>query len=168
MRESVRWSAIARSTRLLPVVPRDRRAVVGAFAVVVALLSAAHSGGYVWRRLGEDRARYAAMTEAQRRHALVEQLGAPGDPFDFFAANVGRGDRVYYQVRPSGLGHFLDLPETVEAVGRYYLLPAVSAPDLQDATVVVTWEADPATLHLRFAEQHQAGVQRLFVSRIAR
>ncbi len=168
MRESVRRSAIAWWTRLLPAVPREGRAAVGALAAVVALLSAAHSAGYVWRRLGEDRDRYAALTAAQRRHALVEQLGLPGDPFDFFAANVRRGDRVYYQVKPSGLGHFLDLPESVAAVGRYYLLPAVSEPDLRRANVVVTWEADPAKLGVRYVDQQRAGVQMMFVSRIGR
>jgi hypothetical protein len=154
--------------RLLPPRPRDRRAAVGAVAVVVALASVAHSARDVWNRLRGERDRYAAMTELERRHAFVQQLGLPGDPFDFFAANVGSGDRVYYQVKPSGLGHFLDLPQSVAAVGRYYLLPAVSEPDLDRANVVVSWEEDPAKLGVRFSEQQRAGLQLFFVSRIAR
>ena len=108
------------------------------------------------------------MTELERRHAFVQQLGLPGDPFDFFAANVRTGDRVYYQVKPSGLGHFLDLPQSVAAVGRYYLLPAVSEPDLDRANVVVSWDEDPAKLGVRFSQQQRAGLQLFFVSRIAR
>lgn len=137
-------------------------------AAVVALASAAHSLPKTWNHLDREHDRYAAMDEVERRHAFATQLGVPGDPFDFFAANVGRGDRVFYQVKPSGLGHFLDLPQSVAAVGRYYLLPAVAAPHLRRANVVVSWEQDPALLGVELGEQQRAGLQLLFVSRIAR
>jgi hypothetical protein len=168
MREGVRRQAIAWSRRLLPVSSGGPRGALVAVGAILALASAAHSAGHVWSKLDNQRAQYASLTELQRRHAFVEQLGIPGDPFDFYAAYVGRGDRVFYQVKASGLGHFLDLPQSVAAVGRYYLLPAVYEPDLRRATVVVTWEDDPARLHVPFVDQQRSGVQQLFVSRIAR
>ena len=168
MRERVRRWAEVRPSRVLPPIPRDRRAAAGAVAAVVALASAAHSLPKTWNHLDREHDRYAAMDEVERRHAFATQLGVPGDPFDFFAANVGRGDRVFYQVKPSGLGHFLDLPQSVAAIGRYYLLPAVAAPDLRRANVVVSWEQDPALLGVELGEQQRAGLQLFFVSRIAR
>jgi hypothetical protein len=153
---------------VLPPIPRGPLAAAGALAAVVALASAAHSLSKTWNHLDRDHARYAAMSQLERRHAFATQLGVPGDPFDFFAANVGRGDRVFYQVKPSGLGHFLDLPQSVAAIGRYYLLPAVSERDLRRANVVVSWEQDPALLGLKFGDQQRAGLQLFFVSRIAR
>jgi hypothetical protein len=56
----------------------------------------------------------------------------------------------------------------VTAAGRYWLLPAVEVEDVDDATVVVSWERDPAELGLRFSEQQRAGQQLFFVSRIER
>jgi len=67
---------------------------------------------------------------------------------------------------PSGLGPDLDLPSAVAAAGRFYLLPAVQATSLADATVVVSYFEDPSLLHLRFVTQVQAGEQPLYVSRI--
>jgi hypothetical protein len=168
MRERVRRWAGVRPSRVLPPIPGDRWAAVGALAAVLALASAAHSLSKTWNHLDRDHDRYAAMSELERRHAFATQLGVPGDPFDFFAANVERGDRVFYQVKPSGLGHFLDLPQTVAAIGRYYLLPAVAEPDLDRANVVVSWEQDPALLGVELGEQQRAGLQLFFVSRIAR
>jgi hypothetical protein len=168
MRERVRRRARMRPPRVLPPIPGDRRAAVGALAAILALASAAHSVSKTWDHLDRDHDRYAAMSELERRHAFAMQVGVPGDPFDFFAANVGRGDRVFYQVKPSGLGHFLDLPQSVAAIGRYYLLPAVAESDLRRANVVVSWEQDPALLGVELGEQQRAGLQLFFVSRIAR
>ena len=129
MRERVRRWARVRPSRVLPPIPRDRRAAAGAVAAVVALASAAHSLSKTWNHLDRDHDRYVAM---------------------------------------SGLGHFLDLPQSVAAIGRYYLLPAVAAPDLRRANIVVSWEQDPALLGVKLGEQERAGLQLFFVSRIAR
>ena len=79
---------------------------------------------------------------------------------------MGRGDRIYFQVKPSGFGRFFDLPSIVAAVGRFYLLPAVQVPDLREATVVLSYFADPSLLHIHFPIQSRAGLQPIFVSRI--
>jgi hypothetical protein len=133
---------------------------------VVALYSAWHAGGHVWRRLDEQYSAVAHLTPLQRRHAPIDALPLPSDIFDFYAARVGRGDRIYYQVLPSGFGPSLDLPTIVGRVGDFYLLPAVRAPDLPHATVVLSWYADPAQLHVHFLVQARAGLNPVFVSRL--
>ena len=132
----------------------------------IALASAWHSGERAWRHLDGQRRVYASYSDVQRRHALITTMGLPGDIFDFYRQFVGRGDRVYYQVQESGLGRFLDQPTAVRYVGRYYLLPALEATKLEDATVVVTFFEDPKLLRVPFVTQQQAGLQPIFVSRI--
>jgi hypothetical protein len=132
----------------------------------IALASAWHSGERMWRHLQEQRRVYGAYTDVERRHALITSMGLPADIFDFYRQYVGRGDRIYYQVQESGLGRFIDQPTAVRYAGRYYLLPALEATKLEDATVVVTFFEDPKLLRVPFVTQQQAGLQPIFVSRI--
>ena len=120
----------------------------------------------MWRKIGREHATYAAMSPEQRRHAFIDQIPLPAYVFDFYAARVNRGDRVYFQVLPSGLGAFFTLPEAIAAVGRYYLLPAVAATGLSDANVVLTYHDDPAKLHINPVTQAQAGEEPIYVSRL--
>jgi hypothetical protein len=149
--------------------PRSRKlaGLLAAVATAIALVSAWHSIGHMRRNLEYWRHQYAALGTTGRRRAPVTQAGLDGQMFDFFAAYLSRGDRVYFQVMPSGYSHNIDLPGIVEALGRYYFLPAVQTTNLDDATVVVSYFADPAQLHRRFITQVQAGAQPLWVSRIA-
>jgi hypothetical protein len=142
------------------------QAAVAVVATVVALYSSWHSGGHVWRRLDGDYGIYSAYTDVQRRHAVLDKLPLPSDVFDFYAHYVGRGDRIYYQVLPSGFGEFCDLRTCVSEVGDYYLLPAVEVPDLRHATVVISYFADPALLKIHFPVQVRAGLNPFVVSRI--
>ena len=143
-----------------------RAAVLAAVATVLALASAVHTGPNVWRHLAREQRQYSAYTDTQRRRAPIDALGLPSDVFDFYRQYVGRGDRVYYQVRESGFSSFYDLPTAVKFAGRYYLLPALEAKSLDDATVVVTFFDDPNKLGVRYITQQQAGLQPIFVSRI--
>ena len=140
---------------------------VAAVAAAVALASAWHSNAHMRRSLGTERHQYAAYTDEQRNHAAIQQLSLPGEVFDFYKDRVIRGDRIYFQVRQSGLGQFLDLPTAVRYAGRFYLLPAVEARDLADATVVLTFYDDPSLLKVRYVTQVQAGLQPIYVSRIS-
>jgi hypothetical protein len=142
-----------------------RQAVV-AIVTALVLYSAWHSGGHVWRRLGQERQTYAAYSQYQRTQAVMTSLPLSGPPFDFYRDHLVRGDRIYFQVQPSGYGEFVDLPGIVSAVGRYYLLPAVQVAELKQATVVLTWYADPATLGVHFVTQSQDGLQPIYVSRL--
>jgi hypothetical protein len=149
-------------------VPAPTRAsALAAAATVLALVSAWHSGRHMWHRLQQDRATYAPLTGEQRARAPLTAIPLPADVFDWYASLLTRGDRVYYQVEPSGFSHSFDLPTIVEAAGRYYLLPSVQVTDPKRATVVVSYMADPRFLHLHFVTQQQAGAQPIFVSRIA-
>ena len=137
-----------------------------AVATALAALSAWHAGGYDWRLLENGYATYAPMTSVERRQALAANVGVPGSVFDFYARYVVPGDRIYFQVMPSGLSPELTLPEAVAAIGRFYLLPGVETTNLADATVVVSFYADPSLLHLKFVTQVEAGLQPIWVSRI--
>jgi hypothetical protein len=139
-------------------------AIAGA-ATVLALVSAWHSGRHIWHRLDSDYRTYAGYTDLQRRHAPLTVLELPGNVFDWYAQYVARGDRVYYQVLPSGLGT-MDLPTAVRFAGSFYLLPAVQVTDPKKATVVVSFMADPTYLHLKFLTQKRAGEQPIYVSRV--
>jgi hypothetical protein len=139
---------------------------VVAATTVLAVASVWHSAGHVWRRLAADRRTYAAYSNTQRRQAVAAMVPLPGDVFDFYAARVRRGDRVYFLVLKSGFGRYFDLKQTVARVGRYYLLPATQTTQLGDATVVVSYFADPSTLGVHFVAQAQAGRQPIAVSRI--
>jgi hypothetical protein len=156
--------------RLLDELRRDSRVFVAGAAVATALAgaSALMHGPDVWSKLSRERARDAALTAQQREHAPLDALPLPANVFDYYRAHLRLGDRVYFQVLESGFGPFADLPTVVATVGRYYLLPAVAVEGLEDANVVVSWEADPGLLGLQFVEQHRAGLQLFFVSRIAR
>ena len=137
-------------------------------AVALAGVSALLHAPDVWSRLSRERTRDAALTQQQREHAALDALPLPANVFDFYRAHLRPGDRVYFQVLESGYGPFADLETVVTMVGRYYLLPAVAVARLEDANVVVSWEADPGLLGVRFEEQHRAGLQLFFVSRVAR
>lgn len=79
-----------------------------------------------------------------------------GDLFAFASENLVRGDRVYFQVPRTRYGT-LDLHDTVAALGRFFFLPAVEVRSLDDATVVFSYDADPAALHRRFVRSIPLG-----------
>jgi hypothetical protein len=136
-----------------------------AAVTVLALVSAWHSGRHMWHRLDHDYRTYSGYTDLQRRHAPLAVLELDGAVFDWYAKYLDRGDRVYYQVLPSGLGT-MDLPTAVRFAGSFYLLPAVQVTDPKKATVVVSFMADPTFLHLHFITQQRSGLQPIFVSRV--
>ena len=133
----------------------------------VALYSAWHSGGHVWRGFSADYRTYAAYSDLQRRHAPLDKLGLPNGVFDCYAQHLERGDRIFFQVEPVAFGNYLDLPSIIAAAGDFYLLPAVQVTNPRDATVVVSFRQDPARLPLRYVEQAQYGPRPVYVSRIA-
>jgi hypothetical protein len=140
---------------------------IAAVAAAVALYSAWHSGGHVWRRLSADYRTYAAYSDLQRQHAPLDKIPLPSNIFDFYAEHLQRGDRIYFQVQPGPFGNYLDLPGIIAAAGNFYLLPAVQVTDLRRATVVVSFNESPGRLHLHFAQQAQYGPRLIYVSRLA-
>jgi len=140
--------------------------VVAAAATLLALASALHAGPHVWRELDRTRATYAPLTASERSQAPAAGIQMPGAIFDFFASYIVPGDRIYYQVLPSGFSEDLTLAQAVTALGNFYLLPGVQTTSLKDATVVISWFENPASLHLHFVTKVESGIQPLYVSRI--
>jgi len=139
--------------------------VAAGVATTLALFSAWEATGPTWRRLNVDYRTYSAYSENQRLQAPSEAAGFRGDLFSFFSSYVREGDRVYYQVPRSTYGTH-DLHDTVAALGRFYLAPAVEVTDVEDATVVISYDADPRSLDRRFLFRRQNG-QRIFITRVA-
>jgi hypothetical protein len=145
---------------------RSASGVLAAAACAIAMLSAWHSGSHVWRQLDSEYESFRTLTPTERRQAPLTDIQVPGSIFDFYAKYLDPGDRVYFQVLPSGLSSNLTLPQAITAVGRFYLLPAVQTTDLRDATVVVSYFANPALLHVKYLTEVEAGAQPLYVSRL--
>ena len=79
-----------------------------------------------------------------QRLGPADRVQAPGfnnrlpvGGFDFFRANVRRGDRVYVLARPGTTVRGVDFPTGARTFARYYLLPAIVVERPEDATVVV-------------------------------
>ena len=139
--------------------------VAAGVATVLALVSAWDAAQPTWHRLNADYRTYAAYSDSDRAKAASNAAGFAGDLFGFFSSSLEAGDRVYYQVPKSPYGT-LDLHDTVAALGRFYLPAAVQVTDLDDATVVISYRADPRRLGRRFLSQRQNGPD-ISVSRLA-
>jgi hypothetical protein len=153
----------------LPAGLRARAAAVSALATcAVAAVSVLTSYDDTRDTLAESRNRNRALTEQERERAPISSIPLTVEVLEYYDSFLRPDDRVYFHVLESGFGAGLDLRSVVTAAGRYWLLPAVEVEDVDDATVVVSWERDPAELGLRFSEQQRAGQQLFFVSRIER
>jgi hypothetical protein len=138
--------------------------VAAGLVTVLALASVWHAAAPTWRKLNADYRAFSAYSELQRDGAASANAGFNPELFAALASSIDDDDRVYFQVprRPYGT---LDLHDTFAALGRYYLAPAVEVTDPDDATVVVSYEADPADLGREILLQRQLG-PRIFVSRL--
>jgi hypothetical protein len=148
-----------------------RRAAAAALAAVVAG-GLAWSGWkdvpHSWRLMRTQYAAYHGLTRAQRDQEFIAALPLRTDIFDFWRAWLRPGDRYWIQIPYEAFSANADKKLVVRSVSHLYLLPAIEARSLADANVVLSWDADPGLLHLRFGEQHRAGLQLIFVSRIDR
>jgi hypothetical protein len=90
------------------------------------------------------------------------------DIFDFYRRGLRSDDRFYLQVEDEAFGQFASKEAVVRSVARYYLAPAVEVEDPGEATVILSYDSDPAELPLRYSQQLRAGLQLIFVSRVAR
>jgi len=139
---------------------------LAAAATLLALGSALHLGRSLWRGLDRQRAAYAPLTSTERAAMPLAEVGVPGAVFDFYASFLAPGDRAYFQVPQGAPGRRRALLRSLEAAGRFALLPAVVTPTLADATVVLSYDADPSLLHVSFVTQRRDGRERVYVSRI--
>ncbi len=128
---------------------------------LIALASAAYTGGRVWSSLQHRHRAAARLTAAERRRLPLDRVGAQGSVFDFYAYYTGRGDRIFVDVRP-GLG-----PASFATAARFYLLPATVTSNLSDATVVISDGTHPRHLKVPFVTQSRLGRTSVYVSRIS-
>jgi len=82
----------------------------------------------------------------------MNNAGFLGDMFDVFDSYLQPRDRIYYQIPDTPYGTY-DLHDTVTALADYFFLPAIQVTRLRDATVVISYDADPAKLHRHFLSQ---------------
>lgn len=135
------------------------RAILASFAALavgVAIFSALRSGPHSWRVLGAEHRTYARYAPTVDRHRFLDALSVDSQAFDFFSAHLEKGDRFFLQV-PFGTAENIDELGAAEAASTFYLLPAVRTTDLKDATVVLSYDADPDRLGLRFARRARDG-----------
>ena len=125
------------------------RALV-ALCAAVAVASAALTLPATWRWLTEQRADLEGLTAVDREQAAGFNNRLPVGGFDFFRANVRRGDRVYVLARQGTSVRGVDFPTAARTFARYYLLPAIVVDDVRDATVVVAIAEDPKQLGLEY------------------
>jgi hypothetical protein len=118
------------------------------------------------RILDAEEERFAGLTKAEREQAFGTLIPWRMDVFDFYRGLLRSDDRFYVQVVNEGFG-IADRATIVRSVARYYLAPATEVDRPEDATVVLSYEADPGTLPLKYSKQTRAGLQLFFVSRVA-
>lgn len=144
-------------------------ASAGAALVVAALAySAWHDVPHSWRLLRSQHAAYAGQTRAQRDRDFGASIPIPMEILDFWRAQLRTTDRYWVQMPPEPFSANGDKRYIARTIAHLYLLPATETLRLQDADVVLSWDANPASLHLRYFEQQQAGQQLIYVSRINR
>jgi hypothetical protein len=134
-------------------------------ATAVAVYCVVDSGRGTWNRLDARYTYFSSFSTSQRAQAPADDAGLQflGSLLHDFP-EAKRGDRIYLHVPRSRYGT-LDLHDTVASLVRFYLLPAVEVTDLDEATLVLSYKADPAELERTFVTQRRFGP--LFVSRIA-
>jgi hypothetical protein len=121
-----------------------------------------------WRLMRNEHALYAGYTRAQRDDAYGALIPIRMDILGFWRRQLQSGDRYWIQIPDEAFSANGDKRFVVRSVSHLYLLPATEASSLRDATVVLSWDADPGTLGLRYSQQARAGLQLVFVSRIDR
>jgi hypothetical protein len=119
------------------------------------------------RLLESQQGRFDGLTAVEREKAFGTSIPTRMDIFDYYKALVHPDDRFYVQVKNEPFG-IADKATVVRSIARYYLAPAVEVERPEEATVVLSYNADPGLLPLRYSQQHRAGLQLIFVSRVAR
>jgi hypothetical protein len=168
--DSPPWIPVNRAVHHQPVIAA-RRAVafaVSAAAVACLVWSGWKDVPHSWRLMRTQHSIYAPWTRTQRDQAFGAEIPLRMDIIDFWRAWLRPGDRYWIQIPYEAFSPAADKKLIVRSVSHLYLLPAIEAPSLAKANVVLSWDADPGLLHLHYSDQQRAGLQLVFVSRIAR
>jgi len=147
---------------------RALAALLAGSAVAVLAWSCLRDVPHSWRLMRSEHAQFAAYTRTQRDQAFGALIPIRMDIFGFWRANLEPSDRYWIQMPYEAFSANADKKFVVRAIAHLYLLPATEARSLSDATVVLSWDADPGLLRLHYSQQERAGLQLVFVSRIDR
>jgi hypothetical protein len=126
---------------------RNARFAAAGLLAVVSIASSVKTYPESWRFLHREQTQFSGYTDQDRLEAAAYANGIPIDAFNFFRSHLVRGDRYFLAV-PAGASATggVTRPAALQAFGRYYLLPAIAVPTLDEAGVVVSVGTDPATL----------------------
>jgi hypothetical protein len=124
--------------------------IAAASCAVLAAVSTALTLPDTWSWLAEQRSDSAGLTAVDRFQAAGFSNRLPVGGFDFFRANVKRGDKVFVWARPGTSVRGVDFPTAARTFARYYLLPATIVDQPHEATVVVTIGRDAKELGLPY------------------
>jgi hypothetical protein len=137
-------------------------------AVLLLAVTAVRELSPTLENMRSERGQFVGLTPAERERAFGERIPLRMDVFDFYRSFVRPGDHYWVQVAATPFSAFANKATVVRTVGRLALLPAVEVSRPADADVILSWDSDPAVLPYRYSEQHRAGEQLLFVSRVQR
>ncbi|MDQ5821323.1 MAG: hypothetical protein M3540_07785 [Actinomycetota bacterium] len=148
---------------------RIARLVAAGLLAAVTLASAVKTYPESWRFLHREQAQFSGYTAQDRLEAAAFANGIPIDAFNFFRANLSR-DELYFLAVPPGASSTggVSRPAALQAFGRYYLLPAIAVPTLDEADAIVSVGTDPATLGYPLGEVIRDGSHPFWVARLAR
>ena len=121
-----------------------------AACAALALVSSVLTVPDTWGWLSDQRSDLERLGPADRIQAPGFNNRLPVGGFDFFRANIRRGDRVYVLAREGTTVRGVDFPTGARTFARYYLLPAIVVDRPEEATVVVGVGRDPAELDLPY------------------
>jgi hypothetical protein len=109
--------------------------------LVLAVVSAGLGVAKVWPALSDARSRETGLSKTQAKQAIWRESPLPPALYDFWRAQLRRGERYFVAVRPTG-EQSLVKPIIVRAYAAYWLLPAIEVRAVRQAKVVLTFRVD--------------------------
>jgi hypothetical protein len=149
---------------------RPWRRIAASAAAVAVVVALAYSGWkdvpHSWRLVKSQHASYAGYSRAQKERLFGTSIPMSMDDFDFWRFYLRPGDRYYLQMPPEPFSSFADKRQIAQAIAHIYLLPAIETLSLDDATVVLSLDANPTSLDRVYTDQHESGLQEIYFSRL--
>ena len=145
---------------------RVRISLIGvvAFALLAAVGSSREASA-TWSSVAKQRALYNDLTPLERQNATSAVVADPR-VLDFWSERVHRGDRYYLNLLPATQGFGAGWPQVVGEIAAYFLAPATQVADPARATVVLSWDEDPARVEIPLASSVVLPGTEVYVSRV--
>jgi hypothetical protein len=143
-----------------------RTSLIGVVAfVLLAAVGSWREAGSTWSSVAKQRVLYRGLTPLERQNA---SSAAVADPrvLDFWSEHVHRGDRYYLNLLPATPGFDVGWPQVVGEIAGYFLTPATQVANPARATVVLSWDEDPARVEVPLASSVPLPGTEVSVSRV--